>query len=67
MSKRYMTRPEFNAIIAGLRSIQEAPHSKREQLSILTDGNVDAIDDEGIDDLIEALNFDEIQLEIKED
>ena len=63
MSKRFTTRTEFNAIIAGLRCLQEVLPANRYVEEILADGDVDAIDMDGIDNLIEAINFGEVQLE----
>ncbi len=79
MSKRYMTKPEHNAILAGLRCLQDrlmgAPQSRAEIDDILTSGldEVDAdcasevIDIDGIDELCEAINFDEVQLTVEGD
>lgn len=65
MSRRYVTKAEHNAIIAGLRSLQGA-HKNELELT-LTDGEVEAIDDDGIDMLIEAIQFDEVQLTIEQE
>lgn len=67
MSKRFTTRTEFNAIIAGLRRLQEVLPANRYVEEILADGDVDAIDEDGIDALVEAINFGEVQLEMGEE
>lgn len=63
MSKRYMKRMEYNAIIAGLRALQKT-WNWGELEEILSDGVDGRIDDEGIDQLIEDLQFDNVQLHI---
>lgn len=63
MNTRYVTKTEFNAIIAGLRCLQYALPANRYVEEILADGDVDAIDEDGIDALVEAINFGEVQLE----
>lgn len=66
MSKRYMQRREYNAIIAGLRSLGRS-WTVKELSDILMDGVDEPIDDDGIDALIEALQFDEVQLDMGPD
>lgn len=82
MSQRYMTRPEFNAILAGLRLLQGrlggAPYSRAEVDEILNDGLADLAEvdedfDTGvvnlrdIDELCEDLNCRDVQLVVEGD
>lgn len=60
MSRRYMSKTEHNAIVAGLRALQRHGGDS----ALLTDGDVAAITDGGIDALIEAIQFDEVQMQI---
>jgi hypothetical protein len=64
MSKRYMKRKEYNAIIAGLRALQRT-WNRGELEEILSDGVDGCIDDEGIDQLIYDLQSDDVQLHIE--
>ena len=70
MSKRYLTKPEFNAILTGLRLLQDkllAGLPEKFEV-ILTDcGEDDAIDVDGIDELCAAINFDEVQFTVEGD
>ena len=70
MSKRYLTRPEMNAILAGLRHLQNTLEDSGRGMSagtkeILNDGVDEPISVDEIDDLCEDINFREVQLRVK--
>ena len=72
MSKRYLTRPEFNAILAGLRHLQNTLEDSGHGLSagakeILNDGVDEPISPEEIDQLCKDINYREVQMRVEGD
>ena len=74
MSRRYMTKAEHNAILCGLRCLQQVRQQCAGDLTddlqeILSDDleDGDDITDEEIDQLCEDINMDEVQLTVEED
>ena len=63
MSKRFITRTEFNAIMGGLRMIQSIEGAWPRAIGEILADDAECITCEGIDTLCEALNFGEVQLE----
>lgn len=77
MSNRYLTKPEHNAILAGLRCLQqlldEGGDLPQGVQDILDDGldhvpedcDSDPIDSYGIDELCEDINSDSVQFTVE--
>lgn len=66
MNKRYLTKAEHNAILAGLRLLQIRLHREGDAgpcQDILTDGIADkeVLNEFGIDSLCENISFDLVQ------